>query len=157
SKEALYLELFQEHVSSRYTGILETVQKSELPPKEKLRYFLVEDVSVARHFGSSSHLFVNLLPHSASSSCSRLSDMVDELICLRVSAVRGILQEGMECGDFSPGDPGLATAAVMGALSFYEVLHCGFFPEEHASRFFCDSHLWDGEEFFRLILNGLAR
>lgn len=156
SKEAIYLELYQAHVTDRYATLPGLLKEAGPAAADKLRCFLQFDIATIKLFAGNTQPVSSLLPKPGQFRDPRLEEALRDLMILRFSTVHDIIRDGMDAGEFTPADPILATVSIMGSLSFFETLLCGLIPPEYSSLLPTSPAAWSTEDFFRFLCAGLS-
>ena len=118
SKEALILELIDKRVRQDYVRVCETMLKAPTCKERLAEYLRLEIETTAKYKAN-----VNDLQSELTSSNTEISmdvlNAVHSIVFLQFEAIRDVIGNGIESGEFRRVDPYMATACFMGSISFY--------------------------------------
>lgn len=155
SKDTIFHELFKTKVAAGYDSLSELLEK-EMSAEKKMKEFLDIEMENTLKHQIQKNFLLDLMIRSDVFRSPALIESIHKLIKKKFAILRGIIEEGIDKGEFRKTDPELAAVSVMGAINLYVTLDFyPFSPDE--SLFSRGPEDWDREDFLDLILNGLKR
>ncbi|MGI6751250.1 MAG: TetR/AcrR family transcriptional regulator [Anaerovoracaceae bacterium] len=172
SKEALFEEVFRNHVEEAYAP-LPNIIAGKNTCKERLDAFVNFEFQLALKFGIHKNTIDHLLTKMTSMQNHSLETAMRKFFVTRYGLVLHIIREGMENGEIKKADPILATSMFLGAYSLYSSFHYGLLgkPRDYAedlassdgAKAFSIPYIHDNctfpppmDDFFNLIFSGLG-
>lgn len=154
SKDDIFLELFKTKVAAGYDSL------SELPARKidcekKVKEYLDIELDNTSKYTFNKSFLMDLMMKSDAFRNPALIESIHELMKKKFSILHGIIEEGIKRGEFRKTDPTLATVTVMGAINFYISIHYTPFDPIEFLPLASKPGDWNGEDFLKLILNGL--
>ena len=153
SKDAIFFELFKTKVAAGYDSLSELLNK-DLPSEKKIKEYLDIELSNTSKYTFNKNFLMDLMMKSDAFRNPELIKSIHRLIAKKFAILYGIIEEGINRGEFRNMDPQLAAVSVMGAINFYisfEFAPCDpmeFLPVRKTND-------WNSEEFLCLLLHGL--
>jgi len=155
SKDTIFHELFKTKVAAGYDSLSDLLEK-EISSEKKLKEFLDIEVENTLKHQIQKNFLLDLMIRSDVFRSPALIESIHKLIKKKFAILRGIIEEGINNGEFRKTDPELAAVSVMGAINLYVTLdYCPFDPDEPL--FSRSPKDWDRKDFLELILNGLKQ
>ena len=121
--------------------------------EKKIKEYLKIELDNAAKYTFNKNFLVDLMMKSDAFRNSELIFSIHQLIKNKFMVLQGIIEEGIEKGEFRKTDPKLATISVMGAINFF--ISIDYAPFDSGELFSGTSADWNREEFLDLLLNGL--
>jgi len=131
SKEALFTELLQQHVVSRYACMKEAIASGESTCREQLRRYIHFDMKMAQQFSNGKNFIDQLYQEFPLDQYPDLRASLNRLLHYRLSTLISIIKEGVSRKEFAPVDPTAAAFSIMGAIGAYISYRCGLFSESN--------------------------
>jgi len=155
SKDAIFFELFETKVAAEYE-ILSELPEKDLPSADKLREYIDIELTNASKYTFSKNFLMDLMLKSDAFRDPMLIDAIHRLVSKKFAILYGIIESGIKNGEFRDTDPMLAAISIMGAVNFFIGIH--YSPFDPAEFLSVSNQLdWNGDELFKLMLDGLNR
>lgn len=153
SKDAIIFELFKTKVASGYDNMSELLSK-RIPCDKKIKEFIEIELENTSKYTINKNFLVDLMMKSDAFRNPELIHSIHELIKKKFSILHGIIEEGVEKGEFRKMDPKLASISVMGAINFFiSIDYAPFDPKDMLPA--GGAAEWNRDEFLELLLHGL--
>ncbi len=152
SKDAIIFELFKTKVASGY-DIMSELSNKKISCEKKIKEYLKIELDNSAKYTFNKNFLVDLMMKSDAFRNTELIFSIHQLIKSKFMILQGIIEEGIEKGEFRKLDPKLATISVMGAINFF--ISIDYAPFDSGELFPETSADWNREEFLDLLLNGL--
>ncbi len=159
SKEALFTELLQHHVVSRYACMKEEITHNNTSCREQLRRYIHFDMKMAQQFSNGKNFIDQLYQEFPLDQYPDLRASLNRLLHYRLSTLIFIITEGVSRKEFAPVDPTAAAFTIMGAIGAYISYRCGLFSEYNHSekdRTGEESYSDNENTLLEMLLHGLA-
>lgn len=159
SKEALFTELLQHHVVSRYACMKEEITHGNSSCREQLRRYIHFDMKMAQQFSNGKNFIDQLYQEFPLDQYPDLRASLNRLLHYRLSTLIFIITEGVSRKEFAPVDPTAAAFTIMGAIGAYISYRCGLFSEYNYSekvRTGEESYSDNENTLLEMLLHGLA-
>lgn len=153
SKDAILFELFKVKIEEPYQELANCFTP-DMNCEQKIREYVKFDLSHTQRFGFSKNILMNLIMKSDVFKNQALVDSIHNLIGFKANILCGIIEEGIQSGEFHQTDPAMATISIMGALNSFISFDCGLvipnalLPKDKIQT-------WKEDDFLELIFSGL--
>ncbi|MDR2487394.1 MAG: TetR/AcrR family transcriptional regulator [Clostridiales Family XIII bacterium] len=118
SKDDIITELVHIKMGDPYKSLRESIDPS-LSPRDKLKVWLSGEIALLIRFSEDGNLLATIASHPEYFAAPPIIDITNRLNQERFQILSDYIQEGMESGDFSPGDPALIASIITGGLSSF--------------------------------------
>lgn len=153
SKDEIFFELFKTKVAAGYDHLSELLDK-KIPGEAKIKEYLEIELTNTSRYTFNKNFLVDLVMKSDAFRNPALIESIHKLMKKKFTILHGIIEEGINSGEFRKTDPLMAAVAVMGAINFFISIDCihiepfEFLPAHKTAAF-------KREEFAELLLHGL--
>lgn len=118
SKEALLLELIDKRVRRDYENVCGAAEKASGCKQKLSEYFRLEIETTSKYNANVTDLRSDFT-NSNTEISAKITDSIYSIMLLQYEYVKGVIEKGIETGEFRKVDPYAATACFMGGISFY--------------------------------------
>lgn len=153
SKDEIFCELIQTKVADPYHRLQQLVIQEETA-ENKLKQYVTFELHHVAQFSFHKSMFAEGALRSDIFQNPKLRKMIHQLMNLKLSILRGIIEEGIQKKEFSPVNPVLAAVTIIGSISSFISLQMDLLP--HCSALCIEQkEEWHPEEFYRILFHGL--
>lgn len=155
SKEALLFELLNAKFEIDKEKI-QAIAASDISQSDKIKSFFQFEIESMEINGPSNNVLAQEMISPGFCTSNEIMDLIHKMFIHKYNFLENVIAEGIKKDEFNKIDSSLATTALLGSISFYtafkfNILNHGVF----AGNPFGNPN-WNNDDFFKLILNGLA-